>query len=301
MKENKIPLKAVLAAIICNVFFGSAFPAIKLGYELFSIGDGIFPKILFAGIRFFISGIIVFAVTTVKNKKFPTLKKGNFLNFTLVIVFYTFLQYIFFYIGLSNTTGASGSIINTFSVFIAVIVAHFIYPDDKLTAAKVIGAVIGFAGVLFATLANDTVGGFSFFGEGFILISATTFVVGSVFSKRATKTYDSFTVTSYNLFFGGLLLIILGLFGGADSITVSLPGIAVILYLSMVSAFGVTVWSTLIQKYPIGKVSIYNFVIPVSGTILSALFLKENIFRWEYLLALALVSVGIVTVNRRKE
>ena len=57
---NKLPPKAVLAAIFCNILFGSAFPMIKLGYEFFSISEDVFSKILYAGIRFFIAGIIVF-------------------------------------------------------------------------------------------------------------------------------------------------------------------------------------------------------------------------------------------------
>ena len=54
---DKLPIKAVLAAIFCGVLFGSAFPAIKLGYAYFSITNDVFSKILYAGIRFFISEI----------------------------------------------------------------------------------------------------------------------------------------------------------------------------------------------------------------------------------------------------
>lgn len=77
---NKLPGKAVTVAIFCNILFGSAFPMIKLGYELFNISDDVFSKILYAGIRFFISGVIVLIIDSLKQKKFPAVKKGNWIN-----------------------------------------------------------------------------------------------------------------------------------------------------------------------------------------------------------------------------
>ncbi len=298
---KKIPLNAILMAIFCNILFGSAFPAIKLGYEAFGITDSVFMKVLFAGIRFFISGVIVFIYGIVKRKKVPCFERKNALNIGATAVFYTFLQYIFFYVGLSNTSGASGSIINSASVFIAVILAHFLYKNDRLTLGRVLGSLIGFSGVLFATLANDHMRGFSFYGEGFILIAATCFVVGSVFNKKAAKEADSITVTAYNLLIGGGLLILLGLCGSKEALVVTPAGIAVLLYLCLVSAIGFTLWSNLLRQYPLGKISIYNFIIPVSGTLLSALVLNENILRYQYLLALLLVCAGIILVNKEQK
>ena len=44
----------------------------------------------------------------------------------------------------------------------------------------------------------------------------------------------------------------------------------------------------------------FNFLIPVSGAVLSAIFLGENIFEWKYALALVLVCSGIWWVNKVK-
>ena len=294
---KKLPLKAVLAAIFCNILFGSAFPMIKLGYEYFNISNDVFSKILYAGIRFFIAGIVVFIIDSVRNGKPSTIGKSNIKNVVLLGVTYTFLQYIFFYVGLSNTTGASGSVVNSASVFFAIILAHFIYPDDKLNFRKIAGCVVGFAGVVLACFAGGEFSGVRFSGEGFILIAGMFFVVGSVINKKASKIDSSFTVTAYNLLVGGFLLIVPGFLRYNGEITVNPIGILVLLYLVLVSSVAVTVWSTLLKTYPIGKLSVYNFIIPVSGTLLSGLFLKENILIWQYGVALLLVSIGIFSVN----
>ncbi len=296
-KTSYLPISAILIIVISRIFLGSAFPMIKIGYELFGITQTS-SKILFAGIRFFIAGILVLSVTSARQRRFPTIKRANITNIVLVAATYTFLQYLFFYIGLSNTSGASASIISPTSVFMAAIISHFVYPDDKLTLSKSVGTVIGFLGVLLATLANDSMGRFSFFGEGFIACSSFFFVIGSMLNKRATRIDDSFSVSSYNLLIGGAMLIISGLLGGAEGLTITPKGILILLYLALLSAFSFTIWSSMARLYSIAKITVYNFIIPLSGSFLSAILLGDNIFRWQYLLALSLICAGIIAVNR---
>ena len=299
--SSNLPPRAIISAILCNTLFGTAFPMIKIGYELFSVTDDIFMKMLFAGIRFTIAGLLLLLFGTVKNKAVPKFPVNKLPLVILVAAVYTSLQYTFFYTGLSNTSGASGSVINSSSVFMAVILAHFIYKDDKLTLLKFLGAIVGFGGVLFAVLSKESfASSISFMGEGLMMIAAFSSVIGSVLSKHATKTIESSTMALYNLLFGGVMLTLIGVIFTKDAFSISLQGILVLLYLSFVSAFGYTVQSKLFKEYSISKVSVYNFVIPVSGAFFSGIFLQENILRWEYLLALLLVSIGIVAVNYKK-
>ena len=299
--SSNLPPRAIISAILCNILFGTAFPMIKIGYELFSVTDDIFMKMLFAGIRFTIAGLLLLLFGTVKNKAVPKFPVNKLPLVILVAAVYTSLQYTFFYTGLSNTSGASGSVINSSSVFMAVILAHFIYKDDKLTVLKFLGAIVGFGGVLFAVLSKESfASSISFMGEGLMMIAAFSSVIGSVLSKYATKTIESSTMASYNLLFGGVMLTLIGVIFTKDAFSISLQGILVLLYLSFVSAFGYTVQSKLFKEYSISKVSVYNFVIPVSGAFFSGIFLQENILRWEYLLALLLVSIGVVAVNYKK-
>ena len=299
--SSNLPPRAIISAILCNILFGTAFPMIKIGYELFSVTDDIFMKMLFAGIRFTIAGLLLLLFGTVKNKAVPKFPVNKLPLVILVAAVYTSLQYTFFYTGLSNTSGASGSVINSSSVFMAVILAHFIYKDDKLTLLKFLGAIVGFGGVLFAVLSKESfASSISFMGEGLMMIAAFSSVIGSVLSKHATKTIESSTMASYNLLFGSVMLTLIGVIFTKDAFSIYLQGILVLLYLSFVSAFGYTVQSKLFKEYSISKVSVYNFVIPVSGAFFSGIFLQENILRWEYLLALLLVSIGIVAVNYKK-
>ena len=291
------PLYVVLLAILCNVLWGSAYPSVKIGYELFNITDSVFEKLFFAGLRFMAAGVIVLIVSWITRKKFPRVSKKGAPYVLLMAVIYTAVQYIFFYVGLSNTSGANGSIVNSIQTFFAVILAHFVYKDDKLNARKIVGVALGFTGVLVVTLGSG-VAQLKPTGEGFILLAALSFVIGSMISKKATQTDDAMAVTGYNLLIGGAVLTAIGLAGGGEFKTVTAAGMGSLTYLAFLSAAAFTIWTMLLQYNPIGKIAVFNFIIPVSGTLLSAVFLGEDIFDIRYLVSLVLVCAGIVIVNR---
>ena len=83
----------------------------------------------------------------------------------------TTTQYAFYYIAVAMLTGAFGGILNSTQSFLGVIFAHFLYGNaDRMTPAKTLGCVLGFAGVLIGTLGNH--GGGSAWGM-FCMLLAT--------------------------------------------------------------------------------------------------------------------------------
>ncbi len=182
----------------------------------------------------------------------------------------------------------------------AVILAHFIYSDDKLNFQKVLGCIVGFMGVVIINLGGKVGSGFTFTGEGFIILAAASFAIGSLISKEAAKREDSMIVTGWQLLFGGALLIIVGALGGARTSIPSTEAMILLLYLSLLSSVAFTIWTILLKHNNVGKISIYNFLTPVFGVFLSAIFLKESIWHWKNLLALVFVCVGIYIVNKPK-
>lgn len=60
----------------------------------------------------------------------------------------TTLHYTFFYIGLSHSQGARAAILNSLGVFLLVMLACLFFKSDKFTTRKLLGCVVGFAGIL---------------------------------------------------------------------------------------------------------------------------------------------------------
>lgn len=300
---NKINI--ILIAIICTFLWGSAFPAVKIGYELFNIlSNDVGGKLIFAGYRFFLAGVFVLILQLLLKQNIFKLSRKDLKEITILGVGQTTLQYIFFYLGMTYTTGVKGSIVNGTSTFFSIILAHLLYKNDKLNFNKILGCAIGFLGVVLVNLTGGTsalTGGFSFKGEGFIMIAAFMLSVSSLYSKKISQNKDAYTVTGYQLAIGGLILTIIGYILGGNLTNFNIKSTVLLIYMASLSAIAFALWSQLLKYNKVGIISVFNFLIPVFGTILSAIILKENIFDIKILLALLLVCTGIYLVYKRKD
>lgn len=287
-------------ALIACFLWGSAFPSIKIGYKLFHIAkEDTYGKILFAGYRFFLASVMIFLFCFVSKYSIKVSKK-NFYRLLLLGIIQTFIQYIFFYLGLSNTTGIKGSIISSSNTFFSVVIAHFFYTEDKMTWKKILGVILGFLGVIIVNSQSGAFsGGFKFSGEGFVLISSLFGAFAGIYTKKLAKDIPPFAVSGYQLFTGSIALILVGLSGGAHNVTFTPVGSVLLLYMAFISAAAFSIWSLLLKYNGVGKVSVYKFSIPLFGVFLSYLLLKESFSGSNVLLAVVLVSFGICLINKK--
>lgn len=301
-EENwiKSPLGFILLAVFATFLWGSAVPCIKIGYRIFDIASNdTGGQMLFAGYRFFVAGIAIVAIMSIKEKKVILPERNQWKSLILLGFVQTFLQYFFYYIGMANVTGVKGSIMNSSSTLFCVLLAHFYYKNDTLSIRKVIGCLIGFGGVVLVNLTKGTVvGGFSFIGEGFILCTAMVVAVGTLINKEISKRVNPVIAAGYQLWIGGAGLILLGYLLGGNINHGSGRGILLFVYMVFISAVAFSIWSVLLKYHSMGKVSVYKFLIPVFGMLLSVVLLGEVALDWKTFMALVCVCFGIYFVNR---
>lgn len=294
-----------LLALLCCFLWGSAFPCIKIGYQLFEIGDGdTWSQILFAGIRFTLAGILVVCVCSLKERKLLAPKKTSWGMVFKISMCQTAVQYVFFYVGLAHTTGVKGSIMEGANVFMAVLLASLVYHQESLTPLKGFGCLIGFAGVVLVNLGGGGLGGgIALNGEGFLLIACLSYAFSSVLIKIYSRRENPVVLSGYQFILGGLIMTVAGIaFGGSIS-GVSFQGYVLLLYMALISAVAYSVWSVLLKYNSVSKVAVFGFTTPIFGVVLSAAFLHENSsLPWlQSLSALALVCAGIYIVNREEK
>lgn len=286
-----------ILALMCCALWGSAFPFVKIGYQMFHI-KGAGNEILFAGYRFFLAGVFTFFLACMVEKRVVRLKKSSVPYVFGQGILQTTVQYVCFYIGLANTTGAKGSVINASNVFFSIIVAHFLLKDEKLTWKKICGCLFGFAGIIVINFAPGAWGsGFHLIGEGMILLCSFSYGFSSVTLKMISDRESPVTLTAYQLLFGGAVLIFIGVMAGGSVHGFTPKSTVLFLYLAMLSTIAFSIWTALVKYNPVGKVAIFGFSIPVFGVVLSGIFLGEQIFTVQNLTALILVSIGIIIVN----
>lgn len=303
--KNKIftnPLFVALVAIFCCALWGSATPFIKIGYSLMLPQGGVPSTMLFAGIRFTLAGIITVIIYSIARRKILLPKKENIGRVLTVSCFQTVIQYIFFYVGLANTSGVKGTVASGSSAFFALLIAAIIFRQEKLTLKKIVACILGFAGIVLINL-NGLDFTMNFTGDCFVIFSTISSAFSSVLIKKYSKYEDPVTISGYQFIVGGLVMIAVGLaLGGSISVT-NVKALSVLVYLAFLSAIAYSLWGILLKYNAVSKVTVYSFMTPVFGVLLSNLMLSEqsNVAPINLALTLLLICTGIIMLNYKKE
>ncbi len=290
-------------AAVCTFLWGCAFPAVKIGYSLFEIGaEDVAGQILFAGIRFFLAGVVTLPAAGITRRRVPRPMARRWPGIILLGLIQTGLQYFFFYVGMAHTSGVRGSILNAASTFFTVLLASLIWrAKERLTVRKLGGCLLGFAGVFLVNLSGSlSAQPFTLLGDGFVLLSSASLAIGASLTKLVAEGEDSVAVTGWQLTIGGFVLMAAGYLMGGRLADAGWWGGLLMAFMVMISSVAFSIWTCLLKYNPVSQVSVYNFLIPVFGVSLSSVLLGEGFPGLSSLAALVLVCLGIVIVNREK-
>ena len=309
MKSKLSDKKMVfLVAMVCCFLWGSATPAIKIGYQVFQIDGGDTSSIiLFAGIRFLLAGLLVVLFQSLLRKRLLRPEREALPNIFALSMAQTVVQYLLFYVGLAHTSGVHGTILSGTGGFFSILMASLLFRYEKLTGAKVLGCVAGFGGIVVMNLSGMAGEGLfqvSLLGEGFVLFSQMSYALSSILVKRFSSRFDVVMLSGWQFVLGGSIMILVGLLtGGRIGLPTQAWGWVLMLYMGLISAVAYSLWGVLLQYNPVSSVAIYTFLTPLFGVLLSAAFLgeAEQAFSLRTLVALVLVCVGIFAVNRRQK
>ena len=295
------PVVVCLGAIFCCILWGSAFPCVKIGYNLFNVDTTHIPSvILFAGLRFTLAGVLVIAFGCITQKRFLLPKPKNWWRVLLVSIFQAILQYIFFYIGLANVSGVKGSVLNGLGVFFTILFACFLFRTERFNLVKLAGCILGFAGVIVINLGGTFTFEFTLLGEGFIICSGISAAIAAGLVKVFSRYEDTTALCGWQFLFGGIVLIIVGASFGGQVNPEGFGAIAELFYLAFISSSAFTLQGYLVKYNPVSKIAVYKSTNPLFGAVFSAIILGESdqLLNYFTLLAIVLVCLGIFIINK---
>ena len=289
----------ILIALFCAVLWGSAFPVLKVSYaELRIAPDDRYAIIVLAGIRFFIASLLIFALIIIGIRKSPKVKIVMLPQLLLLGLLQISLMYFFFYNGLAHTSGMKGAILSSAGIFFVVVLAHFVYVNDRLDWRKILGLIAGFSGIILINSGKNFTFDFSWQGEGFMILSGLVSSLGTILAKRISKEVHPFILTAWQMLLGSLLLIAVGLPSlKPHAMVFTNKALLLLFYSAFLSATAFSLWYAILKHNKAGEISIFKFMTPVSGTMLSALFIPGERVTLNMFVALALVALGVIIVN----
>lgn len=293
---NRPRLSVTVQAIIACLLWSSAFVGIKIGLPFTT-------PLQFAGIRFFISGLLVLPVAIYFNPAFINIFRINYKFLLFIGLSQTFLQYALFYTGIDKVPGAIGAIvIGSGPLFIAII-AHFFIPSDRMTMGKLVIILFGLSGIILVSTGRNTGEEHAIRIVGILLLIGNNIVSGftNVFIAMEKKQIPPLVVSSVSMIFGGLILFIFSI--PVEGLVLSakpLPYYLSLGWLSMLSAVAISIWIILLKR-PGVKVSYLNmwkFLIPVAGALLAWIILPEESPDIRSIAGMVIIAFALLMVNR---
>jgi len=269
--SNKLNTYMILSVAI--IFWGLSFIGTKIALKSFSIFSYIFIRFAIASIIFLF--IILF-------KKIPKLNLRDHYNLIVLALFEPTLYFIFETNGLSHISATTASLIIATVPIVIMILAHFIL-KEFITQRKFIGIILSFIGVILL-VTGDPQFSLSFEksikGVFFLALAVLCAAFYSVITRNLGSKLSAITITSFQIFYGTILLSPFFLFDlfNIQIEKISLEAIWAILFLALFS----TVAAFLAYNYTLTKITasqtaVFLNAIPVVTVIAACLILGENL------------------------
>ncbi|MEJ6501345.1 MAG: DMT family transporter [Rhodobacterales bacterium] len=289
-KKNRIDLFGGTVLLSVSMLLGLNQVMIKL------VNEGLQP-VFSAGMRSVCAFIVVLLYALWRKKKL-SITDGSLLPGGFTGILFA-LEFIFLFLALDYTTVSRVSIFFYSMPIWMTIGAHFWVPDGRITPQKALGLVLAMAGLVWA-FADRGNGGGNVLGDVLCTIGAV-FWAGIGLLARVSKLNRSTPEMQlmYQLAVSSVILIPVSLFFG-PLIRDLQPwhlGVFAVMVLGVVS-IGFLVWFWVLSIYPPSDMASFSFLVPLFGVFFGWLILDEEV-GLTLIGALALVSLGIVLINRR--
>lgn len=289
-----------LAFIVLGLIWGSSFLWIKIAVTEVS------PALLVA-FRLLFGILGSAAVVLIARPTFPKERK-LWLILTLIGFTNNALPYVLISWGEKYIDSAMAAILNSTTPLFTMIIAHFFLHDDRLSWSRLVGLLIGFAGIVILVIRDiepgflGTDAGLAILGQLAVLLASLSYAGTSVYARRTTKGLSPIIQGLVPLLGADAAMWLLV---GATESPLRLPGLPIIwIALIWLGIMGVCV-AFLLYYYLLHSVGptrtlLVTYVFPLVGVALGAIFLKEKI-DWHLLVGGGMVVGSIVVVNLKKQ
>jgi len=294
MYQAQLRWQPVSALLALALIWGANMAIIKIGARELA-------PLFMAGLRSLVASVCLYVWMKAKGTTlFPS--KSVLLHGIVVGLLFG-SEFGFIYVGLGYTLASRTYILVYTAPFFVALGAHFFLEDDRLNPWKAAGLILAFAGVV-ALFMRD-LGSFSLSalpGDLMALAAGALWGSTTVYVKRylSHRTVPLQTLF-YQVFFSAPPLFFMSIVLEHPLVSsFSLAAGLSVFYQCIIVAFlSFLLWFKLIHRYPVSLLHAFSFFTPICGVFLSGALILGEVISPSLIMALTLVSLGIVMVNRR--
>ncbi len=292
MKKENIVTN--LLAIFACLLWSSAFTGVKIGLEYST-------PLRFAGIRFFISGILLIPLAIRQTGYLQVIRK-NIWKLVYIALTQIIVHYILFYYGLKYVPGAIGAIVIGAGPLFIALLAHFTIADDRMDWKKILVVLLGFSGIILVSVGRNQTSDNEVKLIGVILLIGVNLSSGlaNVFIKKRSGNLPPLVMSSFTMWFGGLVIFLLSLAFEPGKFEIKpVPYYVALIWLSLLSAAAFSIWFFLLSKphVKVSDLNFWKFLIPVSGALLAWLILPDESPSFIAVAGASLTGISLVLLN----
>ncbi|MCX6329909.1 MAG: DMT family transporter [Bacteroidia bacterium] len=282
----------ILLAVIACLLWSTAYAGIKIGLQYDT-------PLHFAGIRFIISGLMIFPFT-VRPKLFFSMVREHWKIVFWITLLQALINYILFYLGLDLVPGALGAVIVGSQPLVTAVVAAMMHEGDKLTKRKIITIVLGITGVILISAGRQAFkfgSSIELLGVFMILGANIATATSNVLVSLKSKGMNPFVLSSASLFIGGIIIYLLSIpFEKRPAGPMPTEYWLDLIWLSFMSAFAFSLWFKLLQRphVKVSELNLFKFIIPVVGAILSWLLVPGEKPEWLTITGMVIITASLI-------
>lgn len=201
---------------------------------------------------------------------------------------------------LQYISGGLGSILQSTIPFFVAILAFLYLKENRLTAVKILGLLVGFVGIV-VLFSDDPINAQTWqtYAAGAALIGGAALIAfAQVFSRKHYKGRDQVGFNMYMQLFGGLVIFPFSFLVGLPRLSFTTEFVLVLVFLGVfATAIPFTLYFEMFQRVDIVVLSMMAYVIPVVAVIAGILWLEEQMTPTDVIGA-GLVLVGVVLATQ---
>jgi drug/metabolite transporter (DMT)-like permease len=256
---------------------------------------GYVPPLLLLGTRDAVCVAILAVVLTLSRVSLPPKSMWKFL--TAISLMFS-LEQISWILGISLIS-AGESVILFYTYPLMVTLCSYLLAGENLNKTKLSGVVLGFSGVIL--FFSESLGDFSFnvVGYVFTLISALSWAMNLVYTKKWAQNVDSrmITLAGFSLATVFLLAVSAWLEGANPIITLRQNAVLPLLYAAFGNLLALTLWYGLVKRLEPTTIATYSFLVPMF-TVVFAWTLLQQPLGFVDIIAMFMILGGTALVSR---
>ena len=290
VQNERLNTRATLINLLTAILWGGNSVSIKLGLE------GI-PPLFLAGSRFLLGGLVVYIWARLLKLELRLDPNERRRILGLVLIFLT--QIYLLNAGTAHTLASRSTIFISAYPFFTALFAHLFIPGDRISIRKVTGMGLAFLGVVLVFAESLALNELQYLlGDVMVLASASLLGARQVYLKRLTQNMHPGKVLIWQAAPSLPIFFLLSALFETQTIQLDTRVVGAVFYQGFVVAgFCFILLTSLLQRHSASQLSVFGFITPIIGVVISNLLLGDPISPG-ILLSLGLVGIGITIVNR---